>query len=109
MQAKQRLSELVVDDDPRLLPVVPVVITASAPATAIVDYANDKEIDLIVIRHPGSWRRRASPHGQRGGTRCADRAVSGVDSPASGARLRHHGCTDCEGSAMTGRPHRHYP
>src|SRR5262245_45773961 len=42
-EAKRRLTELVVDNDPNPPPVVPVVISASAPATAIVDYANDKE------------------------------------------------------------------
>src|SRR5215467_6302046 len=35
--AKRRLSELVVDNDPNPPPVVPAVITASAPAAAIVD------------------------------------------------------------------------
>ena len=48
-EAKRRLDELVVDNDPNPLPVVPVVLTASAPAAAIVDYANDKQIDLIVV------------------------------------------------------------
>jgi universal stress protein A len=51
--AKRRLSELVVDNDPNPLPVVPVVITASAPATAIVDYAKDEEIDLLVLGTQG--------------------------------------------------------
>src|SRR5262245_50810387 len=37
-EAKQRLNELVVDNDPNPPPVVPVVITASAPAQAIVHY-----------------------------------------------------------------------
>src|SRR5262249_6314198 len=50
--AQRRLSELVVDNDPNPPPVVPVVITASAPA-AIVDYANGNEIDLIVIGTQG--------------------------------------------------------
>ena len=51
--AKRRLREQVVDNDSNPPPVVPVVITASAPAAAIVDYANDKEIDLIVIGTQG--------------------------------------------------------
>jgi nucleotide-binding universal stress UspA family protein len=50
--AKRRLSELV-DNDPNPPPVVPAIITASAPAAAIVNYANDKEIDLIVIGTQG--------------------------------------------------------
>ena len=51
--ARRRLSELVVDNDPNPLPVVPVVITASAPASAIVDYAKGKAIDLIVVGTQG--------------------------------------------------------
>jgi nucleotide-binding universal stress UspA family protein len=51
--ARRRVSELVVDNGPNPLPVVPVVVTASAPATAIVDYAKDKEIDLIVVGTQG--------------------------------------------------------
>jgi len=51
--AKRRLSELIVDNDPNPPPVVPVVITASTPATAIVDYAKDKKIDLIVVGTQG--------------------------------------------------------
>ena len=51
--AKRRLREQVVDNDSNPPAVVPVVITASAPAAAIVDYANDKEIDLIVIGTQG--------------------------------------------------------
>jgi len=52
-EARRRLDELVVDNDPNPLTVVPVVATASAPAAAIVDYANDNKIDLIVVGTQG--------------------------------------------------------
>jgi nucleotide-binding universal stress UspA family protein len=48
-QARQRLAELLVDNDPTPLPTKPVVITAGAPAQAIVDYAAKNDIDLIVV------------------------------------------------------------
>jgi nucleotide-binding universal stress UspA family protein len=51
--ARRRLSELVVDNELNPSSVVPVVITASSPAVAIVDYANDKGIDLIVLGTQG--------------------------------------------------------
>src|SRR5690349_22845679 len=47
--AKTRLAELVVDTDRSGPPTKPVVLTSSAPAIAIVDYAKNNEIDLIVM------------------------------------------------------------
>src|SRR5438046_874347 len=47
--ARKRLAELLVDNDPNPLPTTPVVITASAAALAIVDYAANSKIDLIVV------------------------------------------------------------
>lgn len=46
--ARVRLAALVVDSDGSGPPTTPVVLTASAPAFAIVDYARDNNIDLIV-------------------------------------------------------------
>jgi nucleotide-binding universal stress UspA family protein len=54
--ARARLDALLVDNDPVPLPVKPVIITSSATATAIVDYARANNIDLIV----------AGTHGRRG-------------------------------------------
>src|SRR5437762_2361528 len=47
--AKKRLAELLVDNDPNPLPTKPVVVTASAAAQAIVDYARTAKIDLVVV------------------------------------------------------------
>src|SRR5262245_2632523 len=46
--ARTRLAELVTDSDGSGPPTKLVVLTASAPAFAIVDYAKDNDIDLIV-------------------------------------------------------------
>jgi nucleotide-binding universal stress UspA family protein len=58
-QATQRLAELLVDNDKNPLPVKQVVITASATALAIVDYAANTDIDLIVV---GTHGRGAVAH-----------------------------------------------
>jgi nucleotide-binding universal stress UspA family protein len=58
-QARQRLVELLVDNDPNPLPTEPVVVTASATAQAIVDYAARADIDLIVV---GTHGRGAVAH-----------------------------------------------
>ena len=47
--AWKRLEELLIDNDPVPLPTKPVVITSSAPALAIVAYAGEAHIDLIVV------------------------------------------------------------
>jgi nucleotide-binding universal stress UspA family protein len=47
--ARKRLAELLVDNDPNPLPTKPVVVTNSATAMAIVDYARNSAIDLVVV------------------------------------------------------------
>jgi len=47
--ARQRLTELLMDSDRSGPPTRSMVLTASAPAFAIVDYATDNDIDLIVM------------------------------------------------------------
>ena len=46
--ARTQLADLLVDNDRPLLPTRAVLLTSNAPAAAIVDYAKDKRIDLIV-------------------------------------------------------------
>src|SRR6185503_8247817 len=47
--ARKRLAELLIDTDRSGPPAKPVVLTSSAPAIAIVDYAKSNDIDLIVM------------------------------------------------------------
>jgi nucleotide-binding universal stress UspA family protein len=58
-QARAQLAGLMIDNDPNPLPTVPAVITASVTAPAIVDYAAQKDIDLIVV---GTHGRGAVAH-----------------------------------------------
>jgi len=47
--AHRRLNEAVIDSDGTGPRTVPAVMTSGSPAFAIIDYANDHEIDLIVM------------------------------------------------------------
>ena len=58
-QAKKRLEALLVDNDKNPLPVKAVVVTATATALAIVDYAAEANVDLIVV---GTHGRGAVAH-----------------------------------------------
>jgi nucleotide-binding universal stress UspA family protein len=57
--ARKRLDALLIDNDPVPLPIKPVVVTFSSPARAIVDYAAESHIDLIVV---GTHGRGAVAH-----------------------------------------------
>jgi nucleotide-binding universal stress UspA family protein len=46
--AKARLDDLLIDNDPKPLPVVKTVVVSNTPATAIVQYAADEHVDLVV-------------------------------------------------------------
>jgi nucleotide-binding universal stress UspA family protein len=54
--ARESLSRLIVDDDRRRLTVKPVVLTGTMAATAILDYAKDALIDLIIVGTHGRGR-----------------------------------------------------
>jgi nucleotide-binding universal stress UspA family protein len=58
-QAKERLARLLADNHPNRLPTVPVVITADATALAIVEYAAQENIEVIVV---GTHGRGAVAH-----------------------------------------------
>lgn len=49
IDAQKQLDELVIDNDPNPLPVKTAVLTSSATAAAIVQYARDLAIDLVVV------------------------------------------------------------
>lgn len=57
--ARKRLHELLVDNDPQALPTRPVLVTSNTPAAAIVSYAQQEKIDLIVT---GTHGRGAVAH-----------------------------------------------
>ena len=51
--ARKQLATLLIDNDPLPLPKRAVVLTSNAPAAAIVDYAAQERIDLIVAGTQG--------------------------------------------------------
>jgi nucleotide-binding universal stress UspA family protein len=57
--ARDRLTELLIDSDRSGPPTESAVLTSSSAAFAIVDYARDNEIDLIVV---GTHSRRGLEH-----------------------------------------------
>jgi nucleotide-binding universal stress UspA family protein len=57
--ARRQLHQLLVDNDASGPPTVPAILTSSSPASAIIDYANDHEIDVIVM---GTHGRGALAH-----------------------------------------------
>ncbi len=57
--AQRRLKEAVVDSDGSGPTTVPVVMTSSSPAFAIIDYAREHQIDLIIM---GTHGRGALQH-----------------------------------------------
>ena len=57
--AHRRLREAIIDSDGSGPDTVPVVMTSSSPAFAIVDYARERDIDLIIM---GTHGRGAMQH-----------------------------------------------
>jgi nucleotide-binding universal stress UspA family protein len=57
--ARKRLAELVSDEDRTILHAKPVVLTALSIAEAIVEYAKERNVDIIVM---GTHGRRALAH-----------------------------------------------
>jgi nucleotide-binding universal stress UspA family protein len=47
--SRRRLEERLIDNDPVPLPVTPVMVTSSTPAHAIVQYAKEEEVDLLIM------------------------------------------------------------
>jgi nucleotide-binding universal stress UspA family protein len=57
--ARRRLDEILIDSDMSGPATVPAVMVATSPALAIVDYAKDRDIDVIVM---GTHGRGAFAH-----------------------------------------------
>jgi len=83
--AQKQLDELVIDNDPNPLPVKTAVLTSSATAGAIVQYARDLDIDLIVV---GTHGRGAVAHLFMGSV--AERVVRSAPCPVLTVRHPEH-------------------
>ena len=83
--ARTRLNELVIDSDQSGPPTSPVVVTSSAPAFAIIDYAGEHAIDLIVM---GTHGRGALAHLLMGSV--AERVVRLAPCPVLTVRHPEH-------------------
>ena len=83
--ARLRLSELLIDSDQSGPNTIAAVITATSPAFAIVDYAKDHEIDIIVM---GTHGRGALAHLVMGSV--AERAVRFASCPVLTVRHPEH-------------------
>jgi len=84
-EAKKQLDALLVDNDPKPLPIKKVVLTSSATAAAIVQYATDRNIDLIIV---GTHGRGAVAHLLMGSV--AERVVRTAPCPVLTVRHPEH-------------------
>ena len=82
---------LLTDEDRRDLRAVATTVTDNAPAMAVVEYARNHRIDLLVLGHARPRRAVAFVHGQRGGTGRPDGALPGAHGARLGARDRRGG------------------
>ncbi|HUR32796.1 MAG TPA: universal stress protein [Vicinamibacterales bacterium] len=84
-EAERRLDTLLIDNDAVPLPVKKAVVTSSATAAAIVQYARDHDIDLIII---GTHGRGAVAHLLMGSV--AERVVRTAPCPVLTVRHPEH-------------------
>jgi len=83
--ARQQLDRLLIDNDPEPLPVKSAVVTSAATAAAVVQYARDLEINLIII---GTHGRGAMAHLLMGSV--AERVVRTAPCPVLTVRCPEH-------------------
>jgi len=83
--AQKQLDELLIDNDPVPLPVKTAVLTSSATAAAIVQYARDLDIALIVV---GTHGRGTMAHLLMGSV--AERVVRSASCPVLTVRHPEH-------------------
>jgi nucleotide-binding universal stress UspA family protein len=83
--ARRSLDELLIDSDGSGPPTVPAILTSSSPAMAIVDYAHDHDIDIIVM---GTHGRGALAHLVMGSV--AERVVRLAPCPVLTLRRPEH-------------------
>jgi nucleotide-binding universal stress UspA family protein len=97
--ARRRLDELAVDDDPEPVPVRKTVISSGATAAAIVAYAQDASIDLIIV---GTHGRGAVAHLLVGSV--AERVVRTAPCPVLTVRHPSHGFVVADTPATVDTP-----
>jgi len=85
VEAKKQLDTLLIDNDAKPIPVKKVVMTSSATAAAIVQYARDRNIDLIIV---GTHGRGAVAHLLMGSV--AERVVRTAPCPVLSVRHPEH-------------------
>jgi len=83
--ARKQLDDLVIDNDPRPVPVKKAVLTSSATAAAIVQYARDHTIDLVIV---GTHGRGAVAHLLMGSV--AEKVVRTAPCPVLTVRYPEH-------------------
>jgi len=83
--ARAQLDALLIDNDPNPIPVKKAVLTSSATAAAVVQYARDRNIDLIII---GTHGRGAVAHLLMGSV--AERVVRTAPCPVLTVRHPEH-------------------
>jgi len=83
--ARRYLHELLIDNDRSGPPWVPVIVTSTSPAMAIVDYAKDHDVDIIVM---GTHGRGALAHLAMGSV--AERVVRLAPCPVLTVRRPEH-------------------
>lgn len=83
--AHKRLEVLLVDNDPNPLPTTPIVVTSSAAALSIVQYAKSAKVDLVIV---GTHGRGAVAHLLMGSV--AERVVRTAPCPVLTVRHPEH-------------------
>ena len=83
--ARKRLHELLTDNDQNALPAKPILVTSNTPAAAIVAYAKEARIDLIVM---GTHGRSGVSHMFMGSV--AERVVRTAPCPVLTVRHPEH-------------------
>jgi nucleotide-binding universal stress UspA family protein len=89
--ARRQLNAIVTEEDRRALPAKTIVLTSNSPAHAIVSYANDAHIDLIVV---GTRGRGGLEHMLMGSV--AERVVRTAPCPVLTIRQTAYGAASSE-------------
>jgi nucleotide-binding universal stress UspA family protein len=84
-EARRRLDQVLIDNDPVPIPTVPVVMISTAPALAITDYARKANVNLVIV---GTHGRGAVTHFLMGSV--AERVVRTAPCPVLTVRHPEH-------------------